>query len=127
MVEGMETGHSTITTMHGGNPWNIINRLVTKYLMQMPSLSIDVVERIIGSSLDYICIQDNIPGIGRKCTSIHEVSYDFVERRVVLRCIMRFDFEVEDFVFESKLSREKAETMMRRGIKWEELKDWVEN
>ena len=127
MVEGMETGHSTITTMHGGNPWNIINRLVTKYLMQMPSLSIDVVERIIGSSLDYICIQDNIPGIGRKCTSIHEVGYDFVERRVVLRCIMRFDFEKEDFVFEGKISREKAETMMRRGIKWDELKDWVEN
>ncbi|WPS85481.1 ATPase, T2SS/T4P/T4SS family (plasmid) [Brevibacillus halotolerans] len=125
-VEGMETGHSTIFTMHGGNPWNIINRLVTKYLMAMPSLGIDVVERIIGSSLDYICIQDNIPGIGRKCTSISEVTYNFETRRIELKSICRYDFQSKDFVFEGKISREKADTMMRRGIKWEELEPWVE-
>lgn len=127
MVEGMETGHSTITTMHGGTPWNIVNRLVTKYLMAMPSLGIDVVERIIGSSVDYIAIQDNIPGIGRKCTSIVEVSYNFDTRRVEMKTIVRFDFEKKDFVFEGKISREKADTMMRRGITWEQLKDWVED
>lgn len=126
MVEGMETGHSTITTMHGGNPWNIINRLVTKYLMAMPSLGIDVVERIIGSSLDYICIQDNIPGVGRKCTSITEVTYNFETRRVDLKPIVRFDFDKMDFVFENKISREKADTMLRRGVKWDEIKQWVE-
>lgn len=126
-VEGMETGHSTIFTMHGGNPWNIVNRLVTKYMMAMPSLGIDVVERIIGNSLDYICIQDNIPGIGRKCTSITEVSYNFQTRRVEMKTICRFDFEKMDFVFENKLSREKADTMMRRGVTWEQLKVWVED
>lgn len=126
MVEGMETGHSTITTMHGGNPWNIINRLVTKYLMAMPSLGIDVVERIIGSSLDYICIQDNIPGIGRRLTSITEVMYNFETRRVDMKTIFRFDFETNDFVMENKISREKAETMLRRGVKWEDIKQWVE-
>lgn len=126
MVEGMETGHSTITTMHGGNPWNIINRLVTKYLMAMPSLGIDVVERIIGSSLDYICIQDNIPGIGRKCTSITEVTYNFQTRRVDMKTIFRFDFETNSFVMENKISRDKAETMLRRGVKWDDIKQWVE-
>lgn len=125
-VEGMETGHSTIFTMHGGNPWNVFNRLVTKYMMAMPSLGIDVVERIIGCSLDYICIQDNIPGIGRKCTSITEVSYNFSTRRAEMKTIWRYDFEKRDFVFENKISREKAETMMRRGITWEQLKPWVE-
>lgn len=126
-VEGMETGHSTIFTMHGGNPWNIINRLVTKYLMAMPSLGIDVVERIIGSSLDYICIQDNIPGIGRKCTSISEVSYNFETRRIDLKTICRYDFKKKDFVFENKLSRDKADTMMRRGITLEQLEPWLED
>ncbi|MFF2531575.1 CpaF family protein [Brevibacillus sp. NPDC058079] len=126
-VEGMETGHSTIFTMHGGNPWNIINRLVTKYLMAMPSLGIDVVERIIGSSLDYICIQDNIPGIGRKCTSISEVTYNFETRRIELKTICRYDFKTKDFVFEGKISRDKADTMMRRGITWEELAPWIED
>lgn len=32
----------------------------------MPSLGIDVVERIIGAAVDYILIQDAIPGIGRR-------------------------------------------------------------
>lgn len=126
MVEAMETGHSTITTMHGGNPWNIINRLVTKYLMAMPSLGIDVVERIIGSSLDYICIQDNIPGIGRKCTSITEVHYNFETRRVEMKPICRFNFQTNNFEFVGKISMDKAETMMRRGISWDVLKKWTE-
>lgn len=126
MVEGMETGHSTITTMHGGTAWNIINRLVTKYMMAMPSLSIDVVERIIGSSLDYVCIQDNIPGIGRRLTSVTQVSYDFTTRRVDLRSIYRYDFIKKDFVMDNRISQEKADNMMRRGVRWEEIEMWVE-
>lgn len=115
-VEAMETGHSTAFTMHGGTPWNIVNRLVNKYLMQMPSLSIDVVERIIGNSVDYIAIQDAIPGIGRKVSSITEVTYDFKTGRVVLIPIIEFDFETEDFIQVNKISPEKANKMMRRGI-----------
>lgn len=115
-VEAMETGHSTIFTMHGGTAWNIINRLVNKYLMQMPSLSIDVVERIIGNSVDYIAIQDAIPGIGRRVTSITEVTYDFRKGRVVLVPIIEFDFESETFLQINKLSPAKANKMMRRGI-----------
>ncbi|MEK3956024.1 ATPase, T2SS/T4P/T4SS family [Psychrobacillus sp. FSL K6-1464] len=125
-VEGMETGHSTIFTMHGGNPWNIVNRLVTKYLMAMPALGIDVVERIIGSSLDYICIQDNIPGVGRKMTMMHEVSYNFSTRRMELKMICHYDFALKDFVMDNKISMEKANTMMRRGVQWEDVEKWVE-
>ncbi|WCF11736.1 ATPase, T2SS/T4P/T4SS family (plasmid) [Paenibacillus thiaminolyticus] len=125
-VEGMETGHSTIFTMHGGTPWNILNRLVTKYLMAMPSLGIEVVERIIGSSLDYICLQDNIPGIGRKCTSITEVSYNYNTRRIELKTIYRYDFKTKSFILENKLSREKADNLMRRGVTWEEIAPWIE-
>jgi pilus assembly protein CpaF len=125
-VEGMETGHSTIFTMHGGKPWNIINRLVTKYMMAMPSLGIDVVERIIGNSVDYICIQDNIPGIGRKCTSVSEVTYNFETRRIELKSICRYDFKIKDFVFDGKVSIDKADTMMRRGVDWEQLEPWIE-
>lgn len=124
-VEAMETGHSTIFTMHGGTVWNIINRLVTKYMMQMPSLGVDIVERIIGSAVDYICVQDDVPGIGRRITSIHEISYDFKEKRVKAKPIYRFDFDTEDFVFLNKLSLEKADKMLRRGIPKERLDKWV--
>jgi pilus assembly protein CpaF len=124
-VEAMETGHSTIFTMHGGNPWNIVNRLVTKYLMAMPSLGIDVVERIIGSAVDYICIQDDIPGIGRKLTSISEVSYNFETRRVEIKTICRYDFRKKDFVWEGAISQEKADKMLRRGIPLEQLEPWL--
>lgn len=124
-VEAMETGHSTAFTMHGGTPWNIVNRLVNKYLMQMPSLSIDVVERIIGSSVDYIIIQDDIPGIGRKVSTVTEVTYDFEKGRVVLVPIIEFDFETEDFVFINQISPEKANKMMRRGIPRHVVKDMM--
>lgn len=124
-VEAMETGHSTIFTMHGGTPWNIINRLVTKYLMAMPSLGIDVVERIIGSAVDYVCIQDNIPGIGRKCSSITEISYDFDAGRVSTKTICEYDFRTKGFVWRSGISKEKVDKMLRRGIPIEQLEPWM--
>lgn len=124
-VEGMETGHSTIFTMHGGNPWNIVNRLVTKYLMAMPSLGIEVVERIIGSAVDYICIQDNVPGVGRKITSISEINYNFGKGRVEVKTICRYDFRKQGFVWEGKISEDKVDKMLRRGITLEQLEPWV--
>lgn len=125
-VEGMETGHSTVFTMHGGNTWNIINRLVTKYLMGMPSLSVPIIERIIGSSLDYVCIQDNIPGIGRRLTSFDEIGFDFEKNTITIRPIYRYDIIKQEFVFVNKITREKAMNMMRRGVKWDDIKYWVE-
>ena len=124
-VEGMETGHSTAFSMHGGIPMNIVNRLVTKYLQAMPSLGIEVVERIVGCSIDYIAIQDNIPGIGRKCSMIHEVEYDFDKRTVKLTPIFEFDFEVKDFLLKNRIGPEKASKMMRRGVDQEYIKKWV--
>lgn len=124
-IEGAETGHSTIFTMHGGTVWNVINRLVTKYLEAMPSLSIDVVERIIGSAIDYIAIQDDIPGIGRRVTIVSEISYDFNTRRITIKDIVRYNFKTGDFDI-NKLSYEKAEKMMRRGVSYEKLKDIVD-
>ena len=124
-VEAMETGHSTIFTMHGGTPWNIIDRLVNKYLLVMPSLSIEVIERIIGASVDYVIVQDDIPGIGRRVSSISELSYDFTNRQVRVVPIMSFDFETEDFVFINKLSPEKGTKMMRRGIPVDVIRELV--
>ena len=124
-VEAMETGHSTIFTMHGGKPMNIVNRLVTKYLMAMPELGIDVVERIIGEAVDYIAIQDNIPGTGRKITIIAEISYNYDTGRVAVTPIFEYDFEVEDFVLRQRISKDKAFKMLRRGIKLEYAKQWI--
>lgn len=123
-VEGMETGHSTIFTMHGGQPINIVNRIVTKYLMKMPELGIDVVERIIGSGIDYIFIQDNIPGVGRKVTTLTEVEYDFDTRRVKLIPIARYDIEKGLWVWENKLGPDKIDKMSRRGIPIDLLRKW---
>ena len=122
MIEGMETGHSTITTMHGGNVWNIINRLVTKYLMQMPSLSIDVVERIIGAALNFVIVQDDVPNIGRRITSIHEIGYDFEHHSVTAKCIVKYDFERNDWVFENMVGQEPLNVMTRRGVSIEKIK-----
>lgn len=127
-VEAMETGHSTIFTMHAGTPFNAINRLVTKYLMQMPSLGTDVVERIVGSAVDYIFIQDAIPGIGRRITSLDEISYNFESKRVEAKNIFYFDFEKEDWVWSTReLGELQVNKMLRRGVKLEDLKPYMGN
>lgn len=125
-VEAMETGHSTIFTAHAGTPVNLVNRIVTKFLQSMPSLGIDVVERIIGSAIDYVAIQDDIPGIGRKVTSVTEVSYDFDTRRVTFKPIYRFNFQTHEFDRLNKISPEKADKMLRRGIPLDQLREVVE-
>ena len=124
-VEGMETGHSTIFTMHGRTPINICNRLVTKYITAMPSLGIQVVERIIGSAVDFVCIQDNIPGIGRRLTSITEIGYDFEKNTVTTNLIWRFNYKTGQFNRVGYISKDKAEKMLSRGIPLEEIDPWV--
>lgn len=124
-VEAMETGHSTLLTGHADTPVNLVNRMVTKYLTAMPSLSVDVVERIIGSALDYVIIQDDIPGTGRKVTSITEVTYNYQTRRVEFTPIYRYNFEKKDFERLNKLSAEKADKMLRRGVPYDVLKTMV--
>lgn len=126
-VEAMETGHSTIFTIHGGTTWNVINRIVTKYLTAMPNIGIDVVERIVGSGIDYVFIQDHIPGIGRKITSLNEISYDFDKKRVVSKVIFRYDFKEETWVWENNLGKEKVDKMLRRGIPLDELIPWMDD
>ncbi len=122
-VEGMETGHSTIFTMHGGNVWNILNRLVTKYLMQMPTLGIEVVERIIGEAVNFVCIQDDVPGIGRRLTSIHEISYDFEKRTIKVNPIVLYNFENNEWEWKSTLSNEVLNIMTRRGVPYNRVKE----
>lgn len=121
-VEGMETGHSTIFTMHGGNVWNVINRLVTKYLMQMPSLGIEVVERIIGEAINFVCIQDDIPGIGRRLTSMHEIGYDFEHHCVTATPIIIYNFEKSDWDWKNTLSNDVLNTITRRGVPYSRAK-----
>ena len=123
-VEGMETGHSTIFTMHAGKPINAINRLVTKYLMMMPSLGVDVVERIIGSAVDFIAIQDHIPDVGRKVSIITQVKFDDETKRIVLEDLLKYDFEKEDWVWLRRIDEEKCRNLMRRGVKKERVARW---
>lgn len=123
-VESAETGHSTSFTMHGNESINIINRLVTKYLTAMPALGIEVVERIIGSAIDYICVQDAIPGKGRKVTSITEVTYDYNTRRVVLKPVYEYSVEEGKFIKLANIDESKIKTMYRRGIEPEEVSRW---
>lgn len=125
-VEAMETGHATIFSMHFGTPMEGMNRLNTKYTMQMPSLSSDVVDRIIGSAVDYLVIQDDIPGIGRKITSLTEVTYDFTEKRIKLKRIAEFNLHEKKFKIVGKLSGEKGEKLLRKGITESQLAKYVD-
>lgn len=124
-VEGMETGHSTIFTMHAGRPINAINRLVTKYLMMMPALGVDVVERIIGSAVDFIAIQDHIPDVGRKVSVITEVEFNDETKRIELHNLLEYDFEIDDWKWLRRIGPEKCRNLMRRGVKKSRVSKWA--
>lgn len=126
MIEAMETGHCTISSMHFGTPMEGMNRLNTKYTMQMPSLSSDVVDRIIGSAVDYLIIQDDIPGIGRKITSLTEVSYNFKEKRIKLNRIAEFNLHEKKFKIVGKISADKGEKLLRKGITEAQLEKYID-
>lgn len=125
-VEAMSTGHSTLFTMHAGKPMDAIDRLVDKFLIAIPNISTEVAERKVANSVDFVAIQDDIRGIGRKVTSITEVGYDVENKKLVLKTIMKFNFVTKEFDFVNKISEAKAETMMRRGVQLESLYDYTE-
>jgi pilus assembly protein CpaF len=124
-VEAMETGHSTIFSMHGQTAWDIINRLTTKYISTMPALGREVVERIIGTSIDYVCMQNSVDG-KKRVTSIDEISYDFENNRIIVKNIVNFDFFSNKFVWENKLSKEKVKKMLKNGASIEEVREFSE-
>lgn len=126
-VEAMETGHSTIFSMHGGTVWNVINRLVTKYVSGMSNLGIEVVERIIGSAVDYIAIQSDIPGVGKRITEIVEVAYDYRENRITIKTIFKFNNKTKNWDLLNKISPDKADFMVERGVPYEEVESWIED
>ena len=90
----------------------------------MPTLGIEVVERIVGSAIDYIFIQDNVPGIGRRITDISEVDYDFDKRTVAITPIYKFDIRSKKFIKLNHISQKKIDLMLRRGVKYQEIEDW---
>lgn len=125
-TEAMSTGHATIFSLHSGEPMDVCNRTITNYLSAEPTLGPMIVERILGTALDYIAIQDDIPGIGRKVTSITEVTYDYDKQCVALKTIVEYNFDTDEFDFVNKISPIKAKKMLRRGIKKSTLNPIVE-
>lgn len=125
-VEAMSTGHSTLFTMHAGKPMDAVDRLVDKFLVAIPNISAEVAERKVANSVDFVAIQDDVRGLGRKVTSITEVGYDIDEKRLTLKPIMKFNFITKEFDFVNKISEAKAETMMRRGVSLDDLYDYTE-
>ena len=125
-VEAMSTGHSTLFTMHAGKPMDAVDRLVDKFLVAIPNISAEVAERKVANSVDFVAIQDDVRGVGRRVTSITEVGYDPENKRLVLKPIMRYNFITHQFDFVNKISEAKAETMIRRGVKLDDLYDYTE-
>lgn len=115
-IEACETGHPVIFTLHANRAINAINRLVTKYLQQMPSLTSDVVERIVANSIDYIIIQAEIAGVGRRVKEITEVSFDEDLKRIELTPIFKYDLFEDEFVACNNISKLKAEIMIENGV-----------
>ena len=82
----------------------------------MPSLTSDVVERIVANSIDYIVIQAEISGVGRRIKEITEVSFDEELKRIKLTPIFKYDLFEDEFVACNNISQLKAEIMLENGV-----------
>lgn len=120
-VEAAATGHSSWASIHAGTAQSAINRFVDKYGMTMPNLSSEAVERIIGSSVNFLILIDNIPGIGRRITAIHELIFNHRANQVEIRDIVRFKAGQHRFVWYNVPSEESVDMMLRRGVKQETI------
>lgn len=123
-VEAAATGHSTIFTSHAIKEIDAINRLVINYQKAMPKLSSDIVESIISNAIDFIVIKKNIPGIGRKITSVSEVGYNEETRRIAINKIMKYNYKADTFDFVGTFSEEVLEKMYGSGVTTTELETW---
>lgn len=124
-VEAAATGHSSWASIHAGTVWSGIDRFVDKYGMSMPNLSSHAVERIIGTSVNFFIMIDNIPGIGRRVTAVHELLFNHETDQVEVKDIVRFEFS-KGFVWHNTISQDSIDTMMRRGVKQDEI-DHLQN
>lgn len=125
MIEAMQTGHCTLTTAHAETWVDVVGRAVTKYLMAMPSLSTEIVERIIGVALDYVIIQLDIPGVGRKIKSVTEISYDFEAGKIVGKPIFEYNHDTNDWDHINDVGEEKISKMRGRGVSLEEVQKYL--
>lgn len=119
-IEAAATGHSSWASIHAGTVWSGIDRFVDKYGMSMPNLSSHAVERIIGTSVNFFIMIDNIPGIGRKVTAVHELIFNHATDQVEVKDIVRYEFD-KGFVWHNTISEDSIDTMMRRGVKQSEI------
>lgn len=126
-VEAAATGHSTSFTMHADEPIDAINRLVINYQKAMPRLGTDIVERIVATAMNFVCIQKNIPGIGRRIVSITEIGYDFDHARLRFVPIMEFDYRTKRFVFMNSFSNRIVNRMLGTGLTFDEIDAWKES
>lgn len=124
-VEAAATGHSTCFTMHAEKPIDTVNRLVTNYQKAMPQLQSDQVECIIGAAVDFVAIQKNIPGVGRRVVSITEINFDFETRRVKLIPIMSYDYKSDTFKVLNAFSEDVVDKMLGSGVRYDEMEAWL--
>lgn len=124
-VEAAATGHSTCFTMHAEKPIDTVNRLVTNYQKAMPQLQSDQVECIIGAAVDFVAIQKNIPGIGRRVVSITEISFDSEKRRVKMIPIMSYDYKTDTFKVLNLFSEDVIDKMLGAGVRYDEIEAWA--
>lgn len=124
-VEAAATGHSTCFTMHAEKPIDTVNRLVTNYQKAMPQLQSDQVECIIGAAVDFVAIQKNIPGIGRRVVSITEIGFDLETRRVRLTPIMSYDYKTDTFKVVNGFSEDVIDKMLGSGVRYDEIDTWL--
>jgi len=114
-LEAQNTGHPADFTMHSSTIPEGINRLVSNYLKANPSLDRQLIESIIGNSIDLFIVQSKVPDVGRRLMYLTEISYSNELKELITRPIMRFNPNTEILEMVDLLSPIKLELAYQRG------------
>ena len=123
LVEAASTGHASICTLHANTIENALSRLVVRYSETVSQMKTELVREIVGGAIDYCIIIDDIPrdNMGRKITSIHEISFNKEKQFIETKPIVTYDFSTSSWKWHNTLGEKQQNLMLRRGVPYEEL------
>lgn len=103
MIEFFESGHSGFTSIHAESSEEALQRLKKMCLRSGVNLSgTDILQSIAGA-FDLIVVLEKLEDHNRYFTQISEISkFDYESGQVILNDVFVFDYNKDDFIFDSE-------------------------
>ncbi|MCK9630630.1 MAG: type II/IV secretion system ATPase subunit [Methanoregula sp.] len=112
LFQAMNSGHSTLSTIHAGSVYEAINRL-THDPINVPPVMFQALDLVVVQSI-YTLGKTRI----RRCLSIHEIE---VDKHGEINPILLYDWDIQKDTFPKRYEKSKVLTEISFHCGWDEL------